>query len=98
MGSVKHRLWPVLCVLALSTVVRDAGAQVRRQIQEPDLEASIDSVFGDIIDWISYLPFYNIAGWLGLSTDPTLRREGKGNPIIERISLDSGGIATRAGV
>jgi AGCS family alanine or glycine:cation symporter len=82
-----------LASLILSALVltgHDAGAQDRRQPQELDLQGSIDAVFGDIVTGLSYYPFYNVAGFLGMSTDPQLRRDGDGNPAIEHLSLAGG--------
>ena len=88
-----------LASLILSALVltgHDAGAQDRRQPQELDLQGSIDSVFGHIVEGLQYYPFYNIAGFLGMSTDPQLRRDDSGNPMIEHVPLGDGTAVTRA--
>ncbi len=87
-----------LFLSALVVTCHDAGAQDRRQPQELDLQGSIDAVFGDIVTGLSYYPFYNIAGWMGLSTDAQFRLGENGQPVVESTVLEGHEGAVQAAV
>jgi AGCS family alanine or glycine:cation symporter len=68
----------------------------RRQPEEPDWQAKVDLVFGDIIDVMSYLPFADVAGYVGLSQEPHRLTDQQGTPTIVRHPLESPIALTRA--
>ena len=69
-------LFPLAALFTLAPAyAQDGGAEKtdtrpqRAQPKEKGFQDKVDDVFGDLIADVSYFPFYNIAGWMGLSTD-----------------------------
>ncbi|GAB4156147.1 MAG: hypothetical protein Fur0037_24460 [Planctomycetota bacterium] len=85
-----HRLSFALA-LVLSLLAEAAAGQgapsLRRQPGTPGWQDQVNEVFGDLLSWFSYLPFYDIAGALGLDTAPHRVLGPGGEPAADSLVL-----------
>ncbi|MEM7199437.1 MAG: amino acid carrier protein [Planctomycetota bacterium] len=76
-------------VAAPSAAAQDGAAATpsRRAAAEKDFQGQLNDVFGTLLGWAAFVPFYNIAEYLGLSTAPHLMVDASGSPRFERLVL-----------
>ncbi len=83
-------LLPALALLALAPAARAqeevSGPPQRRALQDPDLQAQINDVFGVLLQYAAAIPFKNVAGWLGLDT-PQRLVDATGQPRYQRVLM-----------
>ena len=57
--------------------------------EELSWEQKIDQAFGRLVEWAAFLPFYNIAPWIGISDEPLTDENGTpiegptGDPVVD---------------
>lgn len=88
-------------VLALALTLSVATATLtaqqayqRLQPRAPDWQERINEVFGVVLENVEYLPFADIAGWLGIDTAPhrVLDADGKAGTKVVTLAEESGGV------
>lgn len=75
-----RRLLSSFCAVVLlcaALPAQDAGVR-RRQPEPPGWQDQVNDVFGWALGIAAYVPFYDIAGWLGIDTQPHRLRDGSG--------------------
>lgn len=82
-----------LFVAAAALPAQDASAQ-RRQPQAPGWQDQVNSVFGELLGWVGYLPFYDIASVLGLDTTPHRIADPSGQALV--LTEEQGGVQMAA--
>ena len=78
----------VLMLLAMPAAAQDAAdtSLQRRQPQQVGFQDQVNDVFGTLLGWFAYIPFYDIAGWFGVDTNPQqIRRDGQ--PTTDALAL-----------
>ncbi len=79
-----RRLVLALAILALACPT--PGQDARRRPQPPGWQDQINEVFGELIEAVSFAPFYDVAAMLGIDTSPHRILDG-GKPSTRRIEL-----------
>ncbi|MGE3175154.1 MAG: amino acid carrier protein [Planctomycetota bacterium] len=87
-----RRLAPVLAtlLLAASAFAQGPGDDAkRRQPTAPGWQDQVNDVFGDLLSVFGYVPFYDIAGLLGIDTAPHRLVDEQGAPAPAHLQLPS---------